>query len=284
MKKLLAISAALSALFVSGAYAQSLDPVKYYTIDQNSVMITEVTDRGVGTIAGSTHTIPSTGGLPTPPSIPDIAPSTSGDENPGAGVDINGTLDTIDKVVNLAQKIWDIIAKNQPVVNITVNYANAIPLGITHWTQLQGWSKPGTRTYEFGMKNLLGMEVVKVRYQLHWTYGGNYQGKGKFLTGVTVEPLSVNTDWGYNVDLSAEVPDSTIANVGTTADPIASMQVQLKWKIHTIMKDAQEKAIFYVQGDGFVKEMGMPCKNGIEYQTRQKIQEVQKKIENPRFD
>jgi hypothetical protein len=134
------------------------------------------------------------------------------------------------------------------------------------------------------MKNLLGMEVVKVRYQLHWTYGGNYQGKGKFLTGVTVEPLSVNTDWGYNVDLSAEVPDSTIANVGTTADPIASMQVQLKWKIHTIMKDAQEKAIFYVQGDGFVKEMGMPCKNGIEYQTRQKIQEVQKKIENPRFD
>ena len=283
MKKLLAISTMLSALFVSGAYAQSLDPVKYYTIDQNSVMTTEVTDRGAGTITGSTHTIPSPGQLPMPPTNPLIDPPATGGDNPG-GVDINGTLDTIDKVVNLAEKIWDLIAKGQPVVNIAVNYANAVPFGLTHWTQLQGWSKPSTRKYEFVMKNLYGMEVVKVLYQVHWTYGGNYQGKGKFLTGVTVEPLSVNTSWGYNLDLTAEVPDSTIANVGTSADPIASMQVQLKWKVHTIAKDMQEKAIYYVQGDGLMQELGTPYKNGMEYKAQQKAQELQKKIENPRFE
>ena len=284
MKKLLAISAALSALFASGAYAQNLDPVKYYTIDQNSVMITEVTDRGTGTITGSTHTIPSPGELPTPPTGPVINPAGPVIDPTSGGTDINGTLDTIDKVVNLAEKIWDLIAKGQPVVNIAVNYANAVPFGTSHWTQLQGWSKPATRKYEFVMKNLYGMEVVKVLYQVHWTYGGNFQGKGKFLTGVTVEPLSVNTDWGYNVDLTAEVPDSTIANVGTSADPVASMQVQLKWKIHTIVKDIQEKAIYYVQGDGLMQELGTPYKNGMEYKAQQKAQELQRKIENPRFD
>ena len=46
--------------------------------------------------------------------------------------------------MNLVEKIWNIIEKNQPVVNITTNYANAVPLGTSHWTQLQCWSKPAT--------------------------------------------------------------------------------------------------------------------------------------------
>jgi len=49
MKKLLMVSAALSTMLASGAYAESPDMTKYYTIDENSVMITEVTDKG-GTI------------------------------------------------------------------------------------------------------------------------------------------------------------------------------------------------------------------------------------------
>ena len=183
------------------------------------------------------------------------------------------------------EKIWDLIAKNQPVVNIKVNYANAVPFGITHWTQLQGWSKPSTKKYAFAFKNLYGMEVCKVVYQVHWTYGGNYQGKGKFLTGVTVEPLSVNAAWGYNVDMTAEVPDSTIANVGPTANPIASMQVQLKWKVHTIVKDIQEKAVYYVQGDGLMQPLDSKLfKNGTEAKSREKMQELKLKLENPRFN
>ena len=108
--------------------------------------------------------------------------------------------------------------------------------------------------------NSYGMSVVKVVYQVHLTYGGNYQGRGKFLTGVTVEPISVETAWGYKVSLTAEVPDSTIANVGTHDDPIASMQVQLKWTIHTVLKDTQAKAIYYVDGTGNVEEIASPFK------------------------
>jgi len=276
MKKLLIISAALSALFASGAYAQTLDLVKYYTIDENSVMITEVTDKG--------GTIPSPGQLPKPPTGPVINPPVTTPENPGGLGNITDIIGNLDSIVNLAEKIWDIIAKNQPVVNITVNYANAVPFGTSHWTQLQGWSKPATKKYAFTMKNGFGSQAVKVTYQVHYTYAGNFQGKGKFLTGVTIEPLNVEALWGYNVDLVAEVPDSTVANVGTHEDPIASMQVKLKWKVHTIIKDITEEAIYYVQGDGLLTEIGKPFKNGMEIKGQEKAQELQTKIKNSRFD
>jgi hypothetical protein len=210
-------------------------------------------------------TSPLPGELPKPPELP-TPPSDNGNiggDFQGTINNVNAVLDTIDKIVNLGQKVWEIIEKNQPVVNINVNYANAVPYGIQHWTQLQGWSKPKTATYRFVVKNLYGIEVVKVTYQLQFRYNGNYQGKGKFLTGVTIEPISVETAWGYNVSLSAEIPDSTIANVGTHENPIASMQVQLKWKIHTKIKESQQKVIYYVQGDGKYGEIANPFKGAV---------------------
>lgn len=207
-------------------------------------------------------TLPEPPAPPEPETLPEPNTPPSNDNSGPSFQDtldnINGTVDTLDRIVNLAQKIFNIIKENQPVVNINVNYANAIPYGIQHWTQLQGWSKPAVKRYAFVAKNGYGMNVVKVVYQVHYTYGGNYKGIGKYLTGVTVEPISVETAWGYNVDLTAEVPDSTIANVGTSENPIASMQVQLKWKIHTIIKDIQQKSIYYIQGDGLIEEIGTP--------------------------
>jgi len=37
------------------------------------------------------------------------------------------TLVVIDKIINTAMKIWEIIEKNRPVVDISTTYANAIP-------------------------------------------------------------------------------------------------------------------------------------------------------------
>lgn len=166
------------------------------------------------------------------------------------------TLVVIDKIINLAEKIFTIIERNKPVVDINVNYANAVPQGTNHWTQLQNWKRPMTKTYAFSSKNYFGSEVIRVKYQVTWTYGGDYQGKGKFLTGVTVEPLAVKVLWGYKFSLVAEVPDSTIINVGTSEDPIAAMQVNLKWKIATVLKETNGKNVYFIQGDGFFQQIG----------------------------
>jgi hypothetical protein len=288
MKNKTIILAVILASFYGRAY--SYDD-KYFQIDESSIKIEEIKDVS-GIVKGGIPLNPI-GGIPSPNELP--KPPKPGDNNTGPVINppidngtnpldnINNTIDTIDKVVNLMQKIWDIIEKNQPVVNINVNYANAVPYGTSHWTQLQGWSKPATKQYSFSMKNLYGAEVVKVKYQVHYTYNGNYQGKGKFLTGVTVEPLDVETLWDYKVSLTAEVPDSTIANVGTHDDPIASMQVQLKWVVHTPIKDIQSKAIYYVQGDGLIQEIGTPFNNAREEKTEKTLKSVEDKINSVKF-
>ncbi|HNW44618.1 MAG TPA: hypothetical protein PKI19_08945 [Elusimicrobiales bacterium] len=273
MKKLLAMTTIATALFATRVSAATNLDEKYLTADNNSVVIEEIADADYkgGELTASTET-------PKPPTDPQVTPPT----NPVD--DINGAVGMLDNIVNLMDKIFTLIAKNQPVVNINVNYANAVPFGLTHWTQLQGWSKPATKKYSFLIKNLYGMEVVKVIYQVRWTHSGSYQGKGKFLTGVTVEPLSVNTAWGYNVDLTAEVPDSTIANVGSSADPVASMQVQLKWKVHTIVQDMQEKAIYYVEGNGSMQPIGKAYERGLAQKNQKKMDAVKAQFENVRFN
>ncbi|MDD2804493.1 MAG: hypothetical protein PHV33_02985 [Elusimicrobiales bacterium] len=300
MKKLLAITAAMTAMLAGRVSATETLDAKYFAIDENSIVIEEIDSRG-GTIPGTQvvpggPTIPGPGELPKPPSGPQINPPI----NPGGGAtkppeggttppvdpltNINNTVDTLDKIVNLMEKIFAIIEKNQPVVNITTNYANAVPFGTSHWTQLQGWTRPATKKYAFSMKNAYGSEVVKVTYQVHYTYKGNFQGKGQFLTGVTVEPLNVVTAWGYKVTLVSEVPDSTIANVGTHEDPIASMQLQLRWTVHTMVKDITSKAIYYVQGDGVLQEIGTPFKNAQELKTQKKVDGVKVNVATSTFN
>ena len=236
MQKKITMAALIIAFFAGGAYAQEINAGYFHL---------------------NTPAMPQApaGPMIDPPMPPFPQAPVPGGFNPDG---VNQAVGAVDNVVNLADKIWGIIEKNKPVVTVAANYANAVPFGTSHWTQLQGWSKPMTRKYRFSMK---GVDVV---YQVHWTYGGNLQGKGKFLTGVSVEPLSVTAPWGHKVDLTAEVPDSTVANVGTKEDPIASMQVQLKWKISTAISSLDQKAIYYIQGDGFMRELGTPFKKGLE--------------------
>ncbi|MEA3306337.1 MAG: hypothetical protein U9Q34_00955 [Elusimicrobiota bacterium] len=278
MKKtaIMMIVAVAVIAFASKASANDIYDVKYFTIDKGSVKLELLETKGGQTIplngGTTTQAIPKPSDLPKPPGGPVINPS--GVKPPTA----NETIGTMDKIVNLMDKIFNIIAKNKPVVNTNISYANAVPYGTSHWTQLQNWSKPSTKKYAFSMKNMYGSEVVKVVYQVHWTHSGDFAGKGKFLTGVSVEPISIKAGWGYTVDLTAVVPDSTVANVGTSEDPIASMQVQLEWKVSTIIKVINEKAIYYIQGDGLMQEIASPFSKEVNEAKAEKQMETTNKL------
>ena len=304
------ITAFFSVLLVSSSYAfagnETYDK-KQLTIDEDSLVIRELpvpdsVKRNLPPPDGEDEMVdpqlpppghgqpgnppgPAVPSIPTIPQVPTLPPP-SVPQGPGGqpsfqnGInDASQVVGVIDQIVNLVDKVFTLIAKNQPVVNINVNYANAVPYGISHWTQLQGWKTPAVKRYQLTYKNPYGVKVVDITYQLHYTYGGNYNGAGKFLTGVTIEPIKVNTAWGYTVDMIAEVPDSTITNVGTAENPIAAMQVQLKYSVHTIVKDIQSKVIFYVQGDGLSKNL-TPSR-GIDAQKN--LDNVRKKIQSLKF-
>lgn len=178
---------------------------------------------------------------------------------PGGGA--GDVIPILDSIVNLGEKIWKIINDNKPVVNVKVQYASALPEGIKSWAQMGGWQRPKGTIYELTAKNVYGSQVIKLRYQVLRTTGGSYKGTGKYLTAVTVEPLLVEAAWGYHFSLDANVPDSSIVNVGTTEAPVAAMTPQLGWIIATAIKQSQGKSIYYLQGDGVFQEIGGPFKH-----------------------
>lgn len=243
---------------------------KYLQLDMSSVQLVDITDSVKANKGGSlNHGQKPTPGsvpvdqVPAPQTVPAPVDTNSANSTPDGTTPAMSATDAInlaDQIVNLAKKVFDIIAENKPVVDVTVNYANAIPANITHWTQLQQWEMPATRTYAFTAKNMMGSKVVDVKYQVIYTYGGNFNGKGKYLTGVSVEPLSVNVGWGYKFSMTCEVPDSTVANVGTTENPIASMNLILKWKMASVLKESDGRNVYYVRGDGAIKEIGSAYK------------------------
>ncbi len=164
----------------------------------------------------------------------------------------------LDQIINIGQKIWKIIADNQPVVDVKTQYATALPKGVTGWQDIAGWHPPVGTIYNLTAKNAYGMTMINVRYQVLRTYGGSYNGKGKFLTAVTVEPLLVEVGWAYHFTMSASVPDTSIVNVGTSADPVAGMMATLNWQISTVIKNSSGQGEYFLQGDGAYKEVGGP--------------------------
>ncbi|MBI2069750.1 MAG: hypothetical protein HYT79_04035 [Elusimicrobia bacterium] len=191
--------------------------------------------------------------LPTPapnPNTPAPAPLPGSPDDP---------IVFIDRIINLGLKIWGIIERNRPVVDVTNQYATAVPEGITNPFQLGNWNQPHGEIYEMTAKNVYGMRVVKVRYQVLRTDGGSYRGQGKYLANVSVQPLLVEVLWGYRFNLNAEV--LTVTNAGTAENPLAAMTLVLKWRIATPIKDGQGAMVYYVRGDGLMREIGMPYEN-----------------------
>lgn len=172
---------------------------------------------------------------------------------PPAGRD---PLVLLDRIVNLGLKLWKIVEENRPVVDVRSQYANALPQGVPDWSALSGWGRPEATVYALRAKNLYGVTVVNLRYMVQRTKGGSYEGKGRYLHAVSAVPLRVDAAWGYRVALRAEAP--SVANVGTSEDPVAGMVLNLTWVIDTVVKHSQGTAVYYLQGDGVYREIGGP--------------------------
>jgi len=230
----------------AAAGAETYDPA-YFEIDPASV-ITEKIDPAFMPLNEVTIPIVKPGDGKNPGELGGGSPSTGG---PSAA--------DVDKIINIGERIWKFIENNKPGVNVSSLYANAVPEGTKHWTELEGWSKPERTVYNFSAKNGNGKKVVDVSYIVLRTAGGKKAGKGKFLTGVTVIPLKIDVLWGYKFDMGVEVIN--VANVGTPEDPLAGMTINLNWTISNNFKVSRGAGVYYIQGDSHFEQVASPFAN-----------------------
>jgi hypothetical protein len=168
---------------------------------------------------------------PVPPSLPMPGPEPS-----------------IGDLVNAFKWFWKFVEDNRAVVNVDLPpFAAALPKNIEA-SDLENWGDARALAFRVQAKNGFGMEAVRVTYLLQYTPLGSLHGRGKFLNNVTVVPREVHAAWGYRVDLTAKVLG--LVNFGTSADPIAGVQLEVMHIIQTTMKKTYDARSYVVRGDG----------------------------------
>jgi len=157
-----------------------------------------------------------------------------------AGVDIGS-------IVNLGKDVWTIVDQNQPVLDVKYDYATALPYGIKSAAQLEGFTDLQHQSFRVHGTNGFGMNVYDLTYTLVHQYNGTYQGKGHYLASVSVIPSNISALWGYKVYLT--VGNVAATNVGTADAPIGAANMDLTFRVETILKKSQTTTVYEFRGD-----------------------------------
>jgi hypothetical protein len=171
------------------------------------------------------------------------------------GSDFLPSMSEVEMMVKVGKEVWKVVEANRPVSEYKTDTMSVLPENApTHWTAYSNWKTPVARSYRVTYKNLYGMKVVDFAYRVMATPGGQYQGKGKYLTQVTVLPESLNVAWGFNVDSVASIPQVT--NMGSEKDPVAGAQIDVSWRVRTVLQDRRESRSYLVNGKGEFQALG----------------------------
>lgn len=154
---------------------------------------------------------------------------------------------SLDTIVNLGQKAWDIIKENQPVANMKYNFANALPQGVASGAALAGFSDLQSSSIRLWGTNGFGVTVYDVTLTAVHQFGGNLDGAGHYLETVSIVPTNVSVLWGYTVNYGVNAVSTT--NGGTKEDPIAKIALNARFKVGTILKKHEVNTVFQFRGD-----------------------------------
>jgi hypothetical protein len=158
---------------------------------------------------------------------------------------------TLDQIINLGQKVWQMIKDNEPILEARGMTASALPAGLRCWNELSNWAPARAETYEVKYVNLYGITVINFKFRLLYSYGGSYKGQGRYLTNSTIQYSNVDVMWGYIFNADVEIPQ--VLNMGSTESPLAGMQLTVNWSVNTrplSLKKSVNSSSFFIGGDG----------------------------------
>lgn len=162
----------------------------------------------------------------------------------------------VDGLINIGSKIWTIVKAGKPVVNLNIGpSANALPRGVTCWDELENWQIPNVTRVKTKLNNVYGYSLAEFQFDVIFTYGGSFNGAGKYLTHVQVFPSDVYAFWMQEFNASVEV--ASIINRGSKTNPIAGMQVDVLWQLTNFLNEVQQSASVFVDGTGASKVINL---------------------------
>ncbi|MDQ7772459.1 MAG: hypothetical protein RDU13_02925 [Elusimicrobiales bacterium] len=156
-------------------------------------------------------------------------------------------------IINGGATAWNIVNGGQASSHLSHTYASALP-GWGNWHNITGWRGPKKVVYELKSKNLYGMTVLDVQYEVSFFYGGHDQNnRGKYITNFTAKATRFSIKWGFKYYMDIRISDPM--NVGTPEDPLAYMQADVNWSFSSPIKTTRGFQTYAVRGDGMFRDI-----------------------------
>lgn len=159
-------------------------------------------------------------------------------------------------MVALGEAIYDLVKKGKPTnttdyAPISVVPRNSATKEHVDPFDLEGFSMPVEKNYTAKILNGLGREVVSFSYKVMYSYGGSYNGTGKYLTNVIIVPGSIRTTFGW--DFNASMKLSGIMNHGSKENPIAGIMITVKYQMNSWSAAFERNDTIHITGNGEMK-------------------------------
>jgi len=167
-------------------------------------------------------------------------------------------------LVNTGIAAWNVISGGSPSGAASSAYASALPPAFyMTWNSVANWKGPQEYFYTYTVTNLMGVDVIKVKYKISFFYGGteDYTDRavtpmsvtGKYLTNFTVTATDVDVKWGWHFNLDAIM--SHPMNVGTVLKPVAFLKSDLRWTVSNMLLNKGGAWSYTIDGNGNFKDL-----------------------------
>jgi hypothetical protein len=150
--------------------------------------------------------------------------------------------------ITIGAKVWQVVVANKPVANVGTQRISVLPVAQPDWAKMENWQGPAAKQFVINVKNGFGTVVVKHAYTIAYNYGGQLGGKGSFLANATVIPSKINVLWGFSLDSQVEI--GQVINTSSTDDPTPGVDVQLGYKINSVLSHIEGRDTFFLKGNG----------------------------------
>ncbi|MEI7482108.1 MAG: hypothetical protein WCK75_07145 [Elusimicrobiota bacterium] len=189
-------------------------------------------------------------------------------------------------LVNAGASVWGVITSGTPSGGAASSYASATPGFSFDWSDISGWKGPKEIIYNYTVTNLMGIDVIRIKYKISFFYGGTEGNgpksqitvvkentfipvsvgettakeptNGAYITNFTVQPVEINIKWGWKFDLSVKMSDPM--NIGTKLRPVAYLQSDLDWRVSNPLSTRGGSWTYGVDGLGNFKDLNQNMK------------------------
>ncbi|MFZ4714833.1 MAG: hypothetical protein ACOYL6_14035 [Bacteriovoracaceae bacterium] len=172
------------------------------------------------------------------------------------GGELGQVLAVADQLIAFGEKIYDIVKKGKPVVNLTWAPVSVLPREAGKEIDpldLEDWAFPKSKKYRITYVNGFNKNVVDFTYSVNFSYGGSYNGKGRYLTAAEIVPENVSVAWGFTFDASMKLVG--VMNRGKKTNPLAAAILQISYNVSSNLKEDRNNVSYFIQGDGQMGQM-----------------------------